>query len=87
MRVENFCDVKNQFVIYTEKGTFFQSYDSPIVFISNSGKTYISDHWDYSVTTGKYRNKFLGETKKETSRKIDFGDYELVSAKKMRDML
>jgi hypothetical protein len=26
--------------------------------------------WDYSVTTGKYRNIFLGETRKETQKKI-----------------
>jgi len=34
--------------------------------------------WDYSVTTGKYRNQFLNETKKETQKKIDSGEYKLV---------
>jgi len=34
--------------------------------------------WDYSVTTGRYRNQFLGETKKETQAKIDSGEYALV---------
>jgi hypothetical protein len=87
MRVKNFCGVVNQFIIYTKNGDCFQSYDSPIVFISNSGKTYISDHWDYSVTTGKYRNRFLGETRKETIRKIDDGIYKLISVQEMRDML
>ena len=33
--------------------------------------------WSYSRTTGKYRNTFLGETKKETLKKIDSGEYEL----------
>ncbi len=33
--------------------------------------------WDYSVTTGRYRNQFLGETKKETQAKIDSGEYIL----------
>lgn len=33
--------------------------------------------WDYSVTTGKYRNQFLDETKKETQAKIDSGEYIL----------
>jgi hypothetical protein len=33
--------------------------------------------WDYSTTTGKYRNQFLGETKKETQAKIDSGEYIL----------
>jgi len=36
-----------------------------------------STYWDYSVTTGKYRNQFLGETKKETQAKIDSGEYIL----------
>ena len=34
-------------------------------------------YWDYSVTTGKYRNQFLGETKAETQKKIDSGEYIL----------
>jgi hypothetical protein len=35
------------------------------------------DKWDYSTTTGKYRDQFLGETKKETQAKIDSGEYIL----------
>ena len=35
------------------------------------------NYWDYSVTTGKYRNIFLNETKKETEKKIANGTYEL----------
>lgn len=35
------------------------------------------DTWDYSTTTGKYRNQFLGESKKETQAKIDSGVYKL----------
>lgn len=34
-------------------------------------------YWDYSRTTGKYRNIFLGETKAETQKKIDSGEYIL----------
>ena len=33
--------------------------------------------WDYSVTTGKYRNIFLNETEKETEAKIKSGEYIL----------
>lgn len=33
--------------------------------------------WDYSMTTGKYRNQFLDETKKQTQAKIDSGEYVL----------
>ena len=34
--------------------------------------------WDYSNTTGRYRNQFLNETKKETQDRIDGGEYALV---------
>jgi len=73
--------VKNQFEIRTPEGVYFQSYESIICFIpSNGGKTQLdSKYWDYSVTTGKYRNQFLGENKKETEAKIKAGIYELTN--------
>jgi len=33
--------------------------------------------WDYSVTTGRYRNQFLGEDIRETRKKIEQGIYTL----------
>lgn len=43
-------------------------------------KTYLDKtYWDYSTTTGKYRNIFLGEEKADTQRKIDSGEYKLVN--------
>lgn len=36
-------------------------------------------YWDYSTTTGKYRNQFLGEDKKETEKKIKSGEYKLTN--------
>jgi len=49
-----------------------------IVFIPNDGKTQLDEkYWDYSKTTGKYRNQFLGENKKETEKKIASGEYIL----------
>jgi hypothetical protein len=63
----------------TGSGTLFQSYDSLIAFINFNGQIYLdANKWDYSVTTGKYRNIFLGENKKETERKIKDGTYKLV---------
>ena len=63
-------------------GTMFQSYKSNIVFKA-SGKTFLdSYYWDYSKTTGKYRNQFLGETKKETEKKISSGIYILTDLNK-----
>lgn len=84
-------DVPNQFIISglssqhfiddtkTGSGTMFQSYVSNIAFREYTGKIYLDKNkWDYSVTTGRYRNQFLGETKKETQAKIDSGEYKLV---------
>ena len=57
----------------------FQSYGSTIV-KKQDGKVELDEAtWDYSVTTGKYRNQFLGETKKETQAKIDSGEYILTN--------
>ena len=61
------------------QGSAFQSYSSVIVFMYR-GKVYLDvNKWDYSKTTGKYRNQFLGETKKETQNKIDSGEYVLTN--------
>ncbi len=84
--------VPNQFII-TEEGRgalgnftskqVFQSYDSIIAVITRwPDEIRIEldhDTWDYSKTTGKYRNQFLGETKKQTQAKIDSGEYVLTN--------
>jgi hypothetical protein len=77
MQSSNGNDIPNQFIIKTEEGTYFQSYQSIIAFIPNNGKTQIGKNWAYSVTTGKYRNQFLGETKEQTKAKLDSGEYIL----------
>jgi len=73
-------EVANQFEVRTADGVYFQSYESIIAFVpKNGGKIQLDvKYWDYSVTTGKYRNQFLNETKKETEAKIKAGVYELV---------
>lgn len=79
MRSCNGNEVPNQFIAQTEDGLYFQSYQSVIAFKPLSGKIQLDrDRWDYSVTTGKYRNQFLRENKAETERKIKNGVYELV---------
>lgn len=67
---------KNQLIIHDEKTgeRFFQSYNSIIVKI-HKGKVTLGKNWNYSVTTSKYRNQFLGETMKETQAKLDSGEY------------
>lgn len=70
--------VANQLIIQTEKGLYFQSYNTVIAFKPVSGPIVLDrDSWDYSVTTGKYRNQFLREKKAETEAKIKSGEYEL----------
>ena len=72
--------VANQFIIQTDDGIYFQSYDSIIAFKSNDYERSVildAHYWDYSVTTGRYRNIFLNETKKDTELKIKSGEYKL----------
>lgn len=80
MRSSNGNEVPNQFIIIDENGnTFFQSYSSVIAVRRKNGKIELDcNKWDYSQTTGKYRNQFLNETKKETQAKIDSGEYVLI---------
>ena len=86
-RVENMKsssnnNIPNQFIIRTKNKTIFQSYGS-IIACRTQGKTYLDkDYWDYSTTTGKYRNQFLYETKKETEAKIKSGEYILTDLNK-----
>jgi hypothetical protein len=71
--------VKNQFLIQTDKGLIFQSYQS-IIAAKICNKIYLdAEKWDYSTTTGKYRNQFLRETKPETEKKIKSGEYILTN--------
>ena len=74
--------IANQFIIYTDNGSIFQSYNSTIVKI-DSGKIYLDESkWNYSTTTGKYRNIFLNEKKKDTEEKIKSGEYILTDLNK-----
>jgi len=82
MKVENMTSARgntiaNQFIISDKGEEYFQSYES-IIAKRSQGKIYLDEYyWDYSVTTGKYRNDFLGEKKIATQRKIDSGEYIL----------
>ena len=86
MKVQNMTNsngnkVANQFIIFDSEFTAFQSYNSIIVktvFEDKKRVVYLDENtWDYSNTTGKYRNLFLGETKRETEKKIASGEYKL----------
>ncbi|MFA5014291.1 MAG: hypothetical protein WC549_01940 [Actinomycetota bacterium] len=79
MTNNNYRLIPNQFIILNPEGVYFQSYKSIIAFKPVKGKIQLDKFkWDYSVTTGRYRNIFLGEKKKETVKKINNGEYELI---------
>jgi hypothetical protein len=73
--------IPNQFIIFTPDATFFQSYQSVIVkttFEDGQKVTYLDESkWDYSRTTAKYRNQFLGLTTKEIEARIKSGEFKL----------
>jgi len=83
MKVHNMVSAKgnkvaNQFVITDGiSKEIFQSYNT-VIAIKDGGKVTLDrDSWDYSVTTGRYRNDFLGEGIAETRKKIESGEYLL----------
>jgi len=77
VRITQFS-VKNQFIFNDDKGNeFLKSYDSVIVKRDRKNKITLGQNWDYSKTTGKYRNLYLGETKAETEAKIKSGEYKI----------
>jgi hypothetical protein len=82
MKVKNFKNrngnaIPNQFIISDSEKIVFQSYNSVIAIKYNDGKIILGKNWDYSVTTGKYRNMFLQEDKKDTQKKINDGIYTI----------
>lgn len=85
MKVSNMTNGKgnkatNQFEIEGEDGSItFQSYTSVIAVKKNGKITLDADKWDYSKTTGKFRNIFLNEKKADTERKIKDGTYLLAN--------
>lgn len=81
--------VRNQFILSGNGKSIFQSYNSIICekeeytpYDDTCGKPSIKldeVYWNYSRTTSKYRSLFLGETTKETERKIKSGEYILTN--------
>ena len=69
--------VPNQFDIMIKGYIFFQSYKTVIAMRDLTGdncKTYLDvNRWDYSVTTSRYRNKWLGMTTKQIKKAIKDG--------------
>ena len=72
--------VPNQFIIWTDEEQFFQSYQTIIGRRDNEGNVALDkNRWDYSVTTSKYRNQWLGMNTKEVKKAIDDGTIKLIN--------
>ena len=72
LRISTLTDPRKVVVVFVSAAV--------VIVKKENGKTYLdADKWDYSQTTGKYRNQFLGETKKETEAKIKSGEYVLTN--------
>ena len=67
--------------------TQFYSYDTLIAETNNKGEVVLGSYWEFSATTGKYRNDFLGEGIAETRKKIDSGEYQMVDSTRSTDCL
>lgn len=76
--------VANQFIITDHEGNeWFQSYRTMIAVRTPDGIVKLdADAWDYSVTTSKYRNQFLGLSTADVKRGIKDGLYELTNLNK-----
>ncbi len=78
--------VPNQFIItdHATSRTTFQSYDSMIATIDYQNNTItLGKKWDYSRTTGRYRNQFFDEqgfsdlaSTKALANALEAGKYE-----------
>ena len=61
--------VKNQVEIIMNNGVVFQSYSSTIA-IKHKGVVYLTNYFDYSVTTSKYLKQFCGYSAKEIKTEL-----------------
>ena len=90
--------VANQFIIEGDGKTIFQSYDSTIAVIDWNEKTVkIGNDWNYSTTTGKYRNMFFYDNDfsdmsnskgmNQIMKKVDEDGFALVTNRLYDDVL
>lgn len=66
----------NQTVVHIGKVSTLFSYDTPICTKTPKGIV-LHPSWAYSRTTSKYRSQFLGETTRETRKKLVAGEYTI----------
>ena len=69
--------IPHQYIIKAYGKTIFQSYGSVVAVKYSDGSIVLGEDWDYSRTTGRYRNEFLGEGIAETRKKLEDGTYTI----------
>jgi hypothetical protein len=72
-------NIPNQFEIWDDAGNrYFQSYESIIAKVNKRDEIILDEkYWDYSRTTSKYRNDFLGMSSKEIKNGVEDGTIRL----------
>ena len=69
---------KDQEIVFKNGAEYFVSYGTNIVRYESKDSIILDkNYWDYSATTGYYRNQFLGEGIAETRKNIKSGVYKL----------
>lgn len=71
-----------QYIIRINGTEIFQSYDTVIAKMHKARIYLDKTYWNYSNTTARYRNKYLGEDIRTTRKKIINGTYKLVDLNK-----
>lgn len=75
----NFYQVDQKKMYISTCGNILKSYDKIIV-VKKGGEIYLNaDYYDYSTTTARHRNQFLGVDSKEFSKNLKEGRYKLIS--------
>lgn len=71
-------DSVNQTIVVFDNGNILLSYNT-IIAIKLNHQIYLTDKWDYSQTTGRHRNDYLGIDIVETRIRIKDGTYKLLN--------
>ena len=79
--------VPNQYVIRLNNCSVFQSYATVIAIHDyDLDEVYLNkEYYNYSKTTSRYRNKYLGLNTKQIEQKIKSKEFVLVNHKDMED--
>ena len=77
-----YSKVPNQFILKGSKGTAFQSYNTLIAVVSYDNNIYLTKDYNYSTTTSKYCNAFLGMSSKDRDAAIKSGEIKIVELSK-----